>query len=128
MGQRDKLNIFGGDFDTRDGTGCRDYVHVMDLARGHVSALDQIMLSAPAVRVYNLGTGAGHTVKEVVTAFEAVTGHKIDTCIVERRDGDVDTCYAATDKARQELEFTANMTLEQMCQDEYRWRMNKIKQ
>lgn len=126
MGQRGKLNIFGGDFDTRDGTGCRDYVHVVDLARGHVAALDQIMTSPPDVRVYNLGTGAGHTVLEVVSAFEAVIGHKIDTCVVERREGDVDTCFAATDKAKTELGFTANMTLEQMCQDEYRWRRNKI--
>ena len=99
----------------------------MDLARGHVAALDQIMSSPAAVRVYNLGTGSGHTVREVVSAFETVIGHKIDTCVVERREGDVDTCFAATDKAREELGFSANMTLEQMCRDEYRWRMNKIK-
>ena len=128
VGMREKLNIFGGDFDTRDGTGCRDYVHVMDLARGHVAALHQILSTdtSSGVKVYNLGTGRGFTVLEVVRAFECVIGHKIEYQIVERRDGDVDTCFAATDKARQELGFTATRSLQQMCEDEFRWRMKQL--
>ena len=117
VGVREKLNIFGSDFDTKDGTGCRDYVHVVDLARGHVSAVKQIMSrdTCPGVRVYNLGTGQGHTVLEVVAAFEAVTGNKIQYSLVDRRAGDVDTCFAATDKANLELGFQATKTLADMC-------------
>ena len=133
VGLRDKLNIFGGDFDTKDGTGCRDYVHVEDLASGHVSAINQILSpkSTLGLKIYNLGTGRGYTVLEVVAAFEKVIGKlfvgrfaddknfvpgkKIKYSVCDRRPGDVATCFAAIDKAREELEFTAVKTLDQMC-------------
>ena len=117
VGVREELNVFGDDFDTKDGTGCRDYVHVEDLACGHVSAVNQLVSqdTCPGVRVYNLGTGRGYTVLEVVKAFEAVVGRKLRTRVTNRRPGDVDTCFAATDKAREELGFTATRTLEEMC-------------
>ena len=117
VGVREELNIFGDDFDTKDGTGCRDYVHVEDLACGHVSAVQQLVSqdACPGVRVYNLGTGRGYTVLEVVAAFEAVIGRKLRTRVTNRRPGDVDTCFAATDKAREELGFTATKTLVEMC-------------
>ena len=117
VGVREELNIFGDDFDTKDGTGCRDYVHVEDLAAGHVSAVQQLVtrVTCPGVRVYNLGTGRGYTVMEVVAAFEAVIGRKLRTRVTARRPGDVDTCFAATDKAREELGFQATKTLAEMC-------------
>lgn len=117
VGVREELNIFGDDFDTKDGTGCRDYVHVEDLACGHVSAVQQLVSqdTCPGVRVFNLGTGRGYTVLEVVAAFEAVIGRKLRTRVTNRRPGDVDTCFAATDKAREELGFTAKKTLAEMC-------------
>jgi len=125
VGVREELNIFGDDFDTKDGTGCRDYVHVEDLAAGHVSAVQQLVtrVTCPGVRVYNLGTGRGYTVMEVVAAFEAVIGRKLRTRVTARRPGDVDTCFAVTDKAREELGFQATKTLAEMCHDEYKWRM-----
>ena len=118
VGVREELNIFGDDFDTKDGTGCRDYVHVEDLAHGHVSAIQQLLSedTCPGVRVYNLGTGRGYTVLEVVAAFEAVIGRKLRTRVTNRRPGDVDTCFAATDKAREELGFQATKTLSEMCE------------
>ena len=123
VGLREQLSVFGGDFPTKDGTGVRDYVHVMDLADGHVAALDQILSSQQTgVKVYNLGTGRGYSVLEVVNCFQEVTGHKIKTEIGGRREGDVAECYAATDKASRELGFTSDRTLLDMCRDEINWR------
>ncbi|MDR0848353.1 MAG: UDP-glucose 4-epimerase GalE [Propionibacteriaceae bacterium] len=118
VGRRDHLSIFGNDYDTPDGTGVRDYIHVVDLAAGHVAALDH----APSgVSTYNLGTGQGVSVLDLVRAFEAATGVSIPYEIVERRPGDIAACYASADKAERELGWHAAKTLEDACADSWRW-------
>lgn len=109
------LNIFGNDYDTIDGTGVRDYIHVVDLARGHVLALKY----NKALQYYNLGTGHGTSVLELVNTFEKVNKVKIPRKIVERRPGDIDSCYASCEKAMEELGFKATKTIEDMCRDAY---------
>jgi len=124
VGRREVLSVFGSDFDTLDGTGCRDYIHVMDLAVGHVAALKQILQpNFTGVKVYNLGTGNGATVLELVRAFEQVCGKKIPYKLVGRRAGDVASCYASAGLAEKELGFKAEKTLVDMCQSEYNWQM-----
>ena len=116
VGRRDKLHIYGTDFDTKDGTGCRDYIHIMDIAKGHVAALRQIIEpSFAGVKIYNLGTGKGVTVLEIVKTFERVTGKTIPYDVADRRPGDVASCYASSALAERELGFKAEQTLEDMC-------------
>lgn len=126
VGKIEKLRVFGGDYDTSDGTGVRDYIHVVDLARGHVAALSALDTRDASVLV-NLGTGRGYSVLEVVRAFEAVSGRKVPYEIIERRSGDVAACYAATEKAEQLLGWRAQYGIERMCVDHWRWQeMNPL--
>lgn len=113
-GQRECLSIFGKDYPTPDGTGVRDYIHVCDLAEGHLSALKHL---SPGVQIYNLGTGNGVSVLEMVRAFEEATGIPIPTEFAHRREGDVAVCFASPDKARAELGWRATRTIEDMCKD-----------
>lgn len=114
------LGVFGDDYDTPDGTGVRDYIHVVDLAVGHVKALDKIKEN-PGVVVYNLGTGNGYSVLEVVKAFEKACGKEIPYQIKPRRAGDIATCYADPAKAAKELHWKAERGLDEMCEDSWRW-------
>lgn len=120
VGKREKLNVFGGDYPTPDGTGVRDYIHVVDLAKGHLLALEKVIRER-GVSVYNLGTGRGYSVLEVVKAFAKVNGIKIPYVITERRPGDIAVCYADTEKAYRELGFKAERNLEDMCRDAWNW-------
>jgi len=118
VGKLDKLRVFGNDYDTPDGTGIRDYIHVVDLARGHVAALEH---ATPGVATYNLGTGHGTSVLEIIHAFEQASGKQIPYEIVPRRPGDVATCYADASLAKEQLGWQAQKTAEQACQDAWRW-------
>ena len=118
VGKREKLNVFGNDYDTPDGTGVRDYIHVVDLARGHVQAY---LKAEPGVQIFNLGTGVGYSVLDLVRAFERVNGVKIPYEIVDRRPGDVDKCYANVDRASRVLGWKAVYGLDEMCRDAYNW-------
>ena len=119
-GKLEKLSVFGGDYPTRDGTGVRDYIHVEDLAAGHLKALDKLEEN-PGVVIYNLGTGRGYSVLEMIAAFERVSGRKIPYVITERRPGDIAECYADPTKAGRELNWTANMDIDAMCRDSWNW-------
>jgi UDP-glucose 4-epimerase len=119
-GQREKLSVFGGDYPTPDGTGLRDYIHVVDLAIGHVKTLDRLA-KGPGIVTYNLGTGRGNSVLEMVRAFEQACGRPIPYQIVDRRPGDVAKCYADPSKAREELGWTAERDVAQMCADVWRY-------
>ncbi|MCX7694370.1 MAG: UDP-glucose 4-epimerase GalE [Caloramator sp.] len=123
VGKLKELRVFGDDYDTHDGTGVRDYIHVIDLARGHVKALDKVMKST-GVEVYNLGTGKGYSVLDLVHTFEKVTEVKVPYRIVERRPGDVAKCFADPTKANRELGWVAEKNLEDMCKDAWRWQSN----
>ena len=120
VGRRDHLNVFGNDYDTPDGTGVRDYIHVVDLARGHVSAIEY-MQSHRGESVFNLGTGVGYSVLDMIKAFERVSGRKVPYEIVARRPGDIATVYASPDKSAELLGWKAQYTLEDMCRDTWRW-------
>lgn len=120
-GQREFLSIFGNDYPTVDGTGMRDYIHVMDLAEGHVAALTAI---AEGVHIYNLGTGQGTSVLQLVKAFEEANGVRIPYEIVQRRAGDIACCYADVNKARQQLNWTAKRDITTMCMDAWRFEQN----
>lgn len=113
-----ELGVFGNDYDTPDGTGVRDYIHVVDLAKGHVHAVDKV-LSDPGVHVYNLGTGTGYSVLEIVKAFEEANGIHIPYVIKDRRPGDIAVCYADPAKAREELGWKAEYDLPRMCRDSW---------
>jgi UDP-glucose 4-epimerase len=119
-GRRPKLSIFGNDYPTVDGTGVRDYIHVVDLARGHVAALNRLF-SQPGSYTVNLGTGRGYSVMQVVKAFEAASGRAIPYEVVPRRPGDIASCYAAPDAARELLGWEAEKNLDEMCADHWRW-------
>jgi len=119
-GQREKLSVFGGDYPTPDGTGLRDYIHVVDLAIGHVKTLDRLA-KEPGLVTYNLGTGRGNSVLEMVHAFEQACGRPIAYQIVDRRPGDVAKCYADPSKATSELGWTAERDVAQMCADVWRY-------
>ncbi len=121
IGKLPYLNVFGNDYDTHDGTGVRDYIHVVDLALGHVKAVEKILKDEPAVNVYNLGTGNGYSVLEIVKAFEQASGQKIEYKIVDRRPGDLDVCYSDASKALNELGWKAERDLLEMCEDSWRW-------
>jgi UDP-glucose 4-epimerase len=114
------LGVFGDDYDTPDGTGVRDYIHVVDLARGHVDALKKLEENA-GVSVYNLGTGTGSSVLDVVKAFEKACGKKIPYEIKPRRAGDIASCYADSKKAYEELGWKAEKDMDDMCADSWRW-------
>ncbi len=120
VGKRDHLNVFGDDYPTPDGTGVRDYIHVVDLAEGHVAALKKLKEN-PGVVVYNLGTGKGTSVLELVHAFEKATGVKIPYVVAPRRPGDVTENYANCDKAFKELGWKAKLNIEDACRDAYRF-------
>lgn len=122
-GERDALTVFGSDYDTVDGTGVRDYIHVMDLAEGHVHALAALK-KRPGAHTWNLGTGTGYSVLEMVRAYEKASGREIRYTLGERRPGDVGTCYACTRKAADELNWTASRGLEEMMRDNWRWQAN----
>ena len=120
VGKLDHLNIFGDDYDTPDGTGVRDYIHVVDLARGHVKALAAVEKHC-GLAVYNLGTGRGYSVLDVVRAFEKANGLKLPYVIQPRRAGDIATCYSSPEKAKRELGWEAEYGIEEMCRDSWNW-------
>ena len=120
VGRRDMLSVFGNDYDTHDGTGVRDYIHVVDLADGHVKALKKIEEKA-GVCVYNLGTGNGYSVLDMVKAFSKACGKDLPYKILDRRPGDIATCYADPAKAKAELGWEAKRGLDEMCEDSWRW-------
>ena len=122
VGKIPYVRVFGNDYDTPDGTGVRDYIHVIDLAKGHVKA--EKVLGTAGVHIYNLGTGIGYSVLEMIRSFEKVTGKKIPYQILTRRAGDIATCYADPEKAWIDLEWKAENDLQEMCEDSWRWQKN----
>lgn len=123
VGKRAELGVFGNDYDTPDGTGVRDYIHIVDLAKGHVCALTAIERHC-GLAIYNLGTGHGYSVLDVVKAFEKSTGMAVPYSIKPRRAGDIATCYSNPAKAAQELGWTAQYDIEDMCRDAWNWQKN----
>ena len=123
VGKREHLSVFGDDYDTPDGTGVRDYIHVVDLAKGHLKAVNKV-LETEQIEAYNLGTGVGYSVLDVVNNFEKATGQKVPYEIVDRRPGDIGTCFADASKAAKELDWKAEFTLEEMCRDSWKWQEN----
>ena len=120
IGKLERLGVFGDDYETPDGTGVRDYIHVVDLARGHVKAIDKIKEN-PGVKIYNLGTGKGYSVLDIVKAFGKACGHEIPYVIKERRPGDIATCYSDASLAKKELGWEAEYGIEEMCADSWNW-------
>ncbi len=123
VGKREYLSVFGGDYDTSDGTGVRDYIHVVDLANGHVKALDKIP-KIDKVLTVNLGTGHGYSVLDMVKAFEKASGKKINYKIVQRRAGDIAKCFANPSFAKDILGWSAKKDIKEMCEDSWRWQSN----
>ncbi len=121
VGRRPHLNVFGGDYPTPDGTGVRDYIHVVDLARGHVAALDRLQQLGRGVHIWNLGTGRGVSVLEMIRAFEVASHKKVPYQIVARRPGDVAQCWADATRAMHDLRWQTAFELSQMCEDTWRW-------
>ena len=119
IGKLDHLNVFGDDYPTKDGTCIRDYIHVVDLALGHIAAIEHC--TKPGVHIYNLGTGVGYSVLDIVHTFEKATGVKVPYVIAPRRDGDVPVCYASAEKAKKELGWVAKYNLTDRCKDEWNW-------
>ncbi|MDZ4994127.1 UDP-glucose 4-epimerase GalE [Clostridium perfringens] len=120
IGELEELSVFGNDYDTHDGTGVRDYIHVVDLAIGHLKALEKLKTN-PGLVIYNLGTGRGYSVLDLVNSFSKVSGREIAYKIIERRPGDVAECYADPTKANNELGWKAKYEIEEMCEDSWRW-------
>jgi len=120
VGKREYLQVYGDDYPTVDGTGVRDYIHIVDLAKGHLAALRYVM-KVNGVEAFNLGTGRGCSVLEVITTFEEASGIKIPYQVVERRKGDAAVCYASPEKAKQTLGWKAKKSLKEMCEDAWRW-------
>ncbi|WP_456485262.1 UDP-glucose 4-epimerase GalE [Hydrogenimonas sp.] len=120
VGRRDHLNVYGGDYDTHDGTGVRDYIHVVDLAKGHLAAL-KALESGPQCEAVNLGTGKGYSVLDMVKAFEKASGQNVPYEITDRRPGDIAACYADPTKAKEKLGWQADFGIEKMCEDTWRW-------
>lgn len=120
-GQLKELSVFGDDYDTPDGTGVRDYIHVVDLAKGHLKALNKLDKEGQGLYIYNLGTGTGYSVLDMVKSFERATGKKVPYQIAPRRAGDIATCYADPQKAKSELGWEATKTLEDMCRDAWNY-------
>ena len=123
VGKREELGVFGDDYDTPDGTGVRDYIHVVDLAIGHVKAVKKLEENA-GLKIYNLGTGTGYSVLDVVKNFEEASGVKIPYSIKPRRAGDIATCYADAALAKEELGWEAQYGIKEMCEDSWRWQKN----
>ena len=123
-GKLKELSVFGNDYDTKDGTGVRDYIHVVDLAVGHVKALDRLKKDKKGMHIYNLGTGTGYSVLDMVKAFEKANDITVPYKIVERRAGDIAACYSDPKKAKGELGFEAQKTLEDMCRDSWNFERN----
>lgn len=119
-GKLTQLNVFGDDYETKDGTGVRDYIHVVDLAEGHIKAIDKLNEN-PDYRIYNLGTGKGYSVLEIVKMFEKVSGKKIPYIVTDRRPGDIATYYCNPQKALNELGWKAKNDLREMCEDSWNW-------
>ena len=126
IGELKQLRVFGNDYPTHDGTGVRDYIHVVDLAVGHVKALEKLATN-PGLVTYNLGTGNGYSVLDVVKAFSEASGREIPYEIVDRRPGDIATCYADPKKANEELGWKAERGIKEMCEDSWRWQSNNPK-
>ena len=120
-GELKKLSIFGNDYNTQDGTGVRDYIHIVDLAKGHLAALNKLEKEKKGFNIYNLGTGRGYSVLEIVNAFEKTTGKKIPYEIAARRPGDIDITYSNPEKAQKELNWKAEKTIEDMCRDSWKY-------
>lgn len=120
-----QLSVFGDDYNTPDGTGVRDYIHVVDLAKGHVLALNKLEKENKGLFIYNLGTGTGYSVLDMVKAFEKATGKEVPYKIAPRRSGDIATCFADPKKAREELGWEATRTLEDMCRDSWNYIIEK---
>lgn len=123
---RDHLNVFGDDYDTPDGTGVRDYIHVVDLALGHIKAVEKIS-DTTGVKIYNLGTGKGYSVLEVLHAYEKACGKTLKYEIAPRRSGDIAMCYADTEKSKTELGWTAERGIDEMCEDSWRFTQMNLK-
>ena len=124
-GELEQLSVFGNDYNTPDGTGVRDYIHVVDLAKGHIKALEKLEKESKGIFIYNLGTGTGYSVLDMVKAFEEATEQKVNYKIAERRPGDIATCYSEPTKAKEELGWEAKKTLKDMCKDSWRYIQNK---
>ena len=120
VGKLDHLNVNGNDYPTPDGTGVRDYIHVVDLALGHIKAVEKV-LGTKGCYTYNLGTGNGYSVLEVLKAFEKACGHPIKYVIAPRRPGDIATCFSDPSKAKEELGWEATRNIDEMCEDSWRW-------
>ena len=120
VGKLEQLGVFGNDYDTHDGTGVRDYIHVVDLAKGHVKALSKLEKGS-GLNIYNLGTGTGYSVLDMVNSFEKANGVAVPYVIKDRRPGDIATCYADAKKAKDELGWEAENGIEEMCRDAWRW-------
>ncbi|MBQ7595304.1 MAG: UDP-glucose 4-epimerase GalE, partial [Clostridia bacterium] len=123
VGKLPQLSVFGDDYETPDGTGVRDYIHVVDLASGHIKAVEKA-LNTNEINVYNLGTGTGYSVFEIIRAFEKASGKKINYKVVDRRPGDLAECYSDPSKAFKELGWKAERDLAKMCEDSWRWQSN----
>ena len=126
-GELECVNVYGDDYDTVDGTGVRDYIHVCDLADGHVAAVKK-MREKCGLKVYNLGTGNGYSVLQIINAFKRATGKDIPYKVTQRRDGDIGTCYANAEKAKLELNWTARREIDDMCKDFWRWQKVGMKE
>ena len=126
-GELEQLSVFGNDYETHDGTGVRDYIHVVDLAKGHIKALEKLEKEETGIYIYNLGTGIGYSVLDMVKAFEQATGKTVKYKIAPRRAGDIATCYSNPEKAQKELGWKAEKTLEDMCKDSWRYIQNQTK-
>ena len=124
VGKLKEVGVFGNDYDTPDGTGVRDYIHVVDLAIGHVKAVDKLAQSEPDVRIYNLGTGKGFSVLQMIEAFSKACGKQIPYAIKPRRPGDIAECYADAALAKKELGGEAERGIDEMCEDSWRWQSN----
>lgn len=123
VGEMKALEVYGNDYETKDGTGVRDYIHVVDLARGNIKALEKV-ISVCEINTYNLGVGTGYSVLEVIKAFEKVSKKSIPYTIKQRRSGDIGICYSDSTKAREHLNFQASKGIEEMCEDAWRWQRN----
>jgi len=120
-GELEQLSVFGNDYDTHDGTGVRDYIHVVDLSIGHIKALEKLEKEKEGLFIYNLGTGTGYSVLDMINAFEKATGKKVKYKIAPRREGDIAVCYANPDKAKKEIGWIAERNLEDMCRDSWNY-------
>ena len=123
VGKLKEVGVFGNDYETKDGTGVRDYIHVVDLALGHIKTVEHCS-NKPGVHIYNLGTGNGYSVLEIIKAFSKACGKEIPYKIMARRPGDIAECYANPEKAKRELGWEAQRGIEEMCEDSWRWQKN----